>query len=740
MNDDQKELYNDLLNESNFAENITFTDKAHSNNVNFEDTLAFVKGFTSAWSVSNKVCESQKNTSLHNSLLIKTHCFNGVTNNTSILPLSNVCSSSKTITSKILPENVISNQQTDLKSWGLPPEIISKYHSKGIKNMFPWQVECLGNSRVLNDNGNLVYSAPTSAGKTLVAEILTIKTVLERQKKVMIILPFVSVVREKMFYFQDIFSESGIRVEGFMGSHSPPGGFQAIHIAICTIEKANSLVNNLLENGSIADLGAVVVDELHLLGDPHRGYILELLLTKLLYVTKKYEQIDIQIIGMSATLPNLSLLSEWLSADLYKTDFRPIPLEERYHHSGCVYKCNKEVIRKIESSEEFVNDKDNIVYLCLETILESCSVLIFCPTKNWCENLAQQIAGNFRSLGYSQSNYGKYLREQLNGPAISEVLEQLKASPAGLDHVLQQTISFGVAFHHAGLTMDERDIIEGAFKTNAIRVLVSTSTLSSGVNLPARRVIIRSPTFHSKPINIQTYKQMVGRAGRMGIDTAGESILICSANDKNVAEGLICGTLDPISSCLEGGDKLVRAVLEAIASQVANTPEDVQLFINCTLLLNSLDKNESREEYSEETVKQLVHYELIRLQNTSDELFYVATPLGKACLSSSMSPQDGLALFKELQKARECFVLETDLHMIYLVTPYSICSQWGELNWMHLLNLWDGLSKAMKRVGEMVGIQESLIYRCVRGAVKMDSPAMHCKLQVLRRYKIKINF
>lgn len=81
---------------------------------------------------------------------------------------------------------------------------------------------------------------------------------------------------------------------------------------------------------------------------------------------------------------------------------------------------------------------------------------------------------------------------------------------------MKQTISYAVAFHHAGLTYDERDIIESAFCRTKLRVIVATSTLSSGVNLPARRVIIRTPMFANKPMCSLTYKQMIGRAGRMG--------------------------------------------------------------------------------------------------------------------------------------------------------------------------------------------------------------------------------
>lgn len=89
-----------------------------------------------------------------------------------------------------------------IRNWNLPKSIVNEYQKKNVIEMFDWQVECLQNSKVLFEGANLVYSAPTSAGKTLVSEILMIKSIVERKKKALFILPFVSVVREKMFYLQ----------------------------------------------------------------------------------------------------------------------------------------------------------------------------------------------------------------------------------------------------------------------------------------------------------------------------------------------------------------------------------------------------------------------------------------------------------------------------------------------------------------------------------------------------------
>ncbi|XP_064071522.1 DNA polymerase theta-like [Vanessa tameamea] len=624
------------------------------------------------------------------------------------------------------------NLNKKLNNWGLPREIANKYELRGITEMFDWQVDCLANPKILSDCRNLLYSAPTSAGKTLVAEILTIKTVLERQKKVIIILPFVSIVREKMFYLQDILSSSGIRVEGFMGSQSPPGGLQAVHVAICTIEKANSLINKLLEEGNISELGAVVVDELHLLGDPHRGYILELLLTKIKYVSLTLQDVKVQIVGMSATLPNLGILASWLDAELFITEFRPIPLNEYCLVGNKYYDKSGQYIGLLEDPKVLGIEGDYVLSLCLETLRDGCSILIFCMTKNWCENLAQSIASSFYKLGCSSNEQGMVLREQLKSQSILETLEQLKNCPVGLDQILKNIVSFGVAYHHAGLTFDERDIIEGGFKSGAIRVLVATSTLSSGVNLPARKVIIRSPVFQKQPINILSYKQMVGRAGRMGKDIKGESVLICTPGEQKIGFDLMMGNLEPVKSCIENEDKFMRAILEMIASKDVCKKSDLDLYTKCTLLFNQECMEHSQNFLLGNTLKELVHCELIRIQNDGDSSKYVATSLGRACLSSSMAPNDGLSLFCELQKARQCLVLETDLHLIYLVTPYSVSSQWNNIDWLHLLTLWESLTAAMKRVGELVGVQESFIIRCLRGTKQFNNN--YNKLNIHKRF------
>ncbi|XP_035992816.1 DNA polymerase theta [Fundulus heteroclitus] len=637
-----------------------------------------------------------------------------------------------------------------LSSWGLPKPVLERYQHHGVTRMFEWQAQCLAVGQALR-GGNLVYSAPTSAGKTLVSELLILKRVLETRRKALFILPFVSVAKEKMHYLQSVFEEAGIRVEGYMGSTSAAGGFTTLDVAVCTIEKANSLINRLIEENSMDLLGVVVVDELHMVGDSGRGYLLELLLTKIRYIAQKQNTSGslaegVQIIGMSATLPNLSLLAGWLGADLYQTDYRPVPLQEHLKVGGNIYDRSLSVVRQFTPALNVKGDDDHIVSLCYETVREGHSVLLFCPSKNWCEKLADTIARAFFNLRNTDpQGEGVPPPVCLDTAGLVDVIAQLRRTPAGLDPILQRTVPWGVGFHHAGLTFDERDVLEGAFRQGLVRVLAATSTLSSGVNLPARRVVIRTPVFNGRLLDPLTYKQMAGRAGRKGVDTTGESVLVCKQNEHQKGISLLQGALQPISSCLvrrEGEGvttSMLRAILEVIVGGVASSPRDVRLYASCSLLAASMRDDggkESTEETSSGAIEACVDWlmgnEFISIQRDGQDEQYCPTQLGAATLSSSLSPPEALGIFADLQRAMKGFVLESDLHILYLITP--LYAEWTTIDWYQFFCLWEQLPSSMKRVAELVGVQEGFLARSVSGKIVAKTEKQLRQMAVHKRF------
>ncbi|KAJ3338834.1 hypothetical protein HDU91_001112, partial [Kappamyces sp. JEL0680] len=218
--------------------------------------------------------------------------------------------------------DAMSRAAAESVSLGLHPTLVSNLAHT---DLYPWQLECLRLPSVLHQGRNLVFSAPTSAGKSLVGELVMVTNVLRnRPRKAIFILPFISIVVEKYASIQKLVQGLPLRVGAYYGN-APSPSLDDVDIAICTIEKANSLVNKLVQEQKLAGtISCIVVDEMHMLGSEQRGYLLELLLTKVLLVGMG----ELQVIGMSATVPNIDIVAKWLDATLFTTAFRPVQLQE----------------------------------------------------------------------------------------------------------------------------------------------------------------------------------------------------------------------------------------------------------------------------------------------------------------------------------------------------------------------------------------------------------------------------
>ncbi|XP_032488142.1 helicase POLQ-like isoform X2 [Phocoena sinus] len=616
--------------------------------------------------------------------------------------------------------------------YSLPSKVRDLYvQFKGIEKLYEWQHACLTLNSV-QERKNLIYSLPTSGGKTLVAEILMLQELLCRRKDVLMILPYVAIVQEKISGLSSFGVELGFFVEEYAGSK---GKFPPIKrrekksLYIATIEKGHSLVNSLIETERINSLGLVVVDELHMIGEGSRGAILEMTLAKILYTSK-----TTQIIGMSATLNNVEDLQEFLQAEYYTSQFRPVELKEYLKIKDTIY----EVDSKAENGMTFSRllnykysdtlkkmDPDHLIALVTE-VIPNYSCLVFCPTKKNCENVAEMICKIL------SKEYLKHKEKEKH-----EVIKNLKnISNGNLCPVLKHTIPFGVAYHHGGLTSDERKLLEEAYSAGVLCLFTCTSTLAAGVNLPARRVILRAPYVGKEFLKKNQYKQMIGRAGRAGIDSTGESILILQEKDKQQVLELISRPLENCYSQLvqEFTKGIQTLFLSLIGLKIATNLGDIYHFMSGTFFgvqQKILLKERSLWEITVESLRYLTEKGLLQndtiltekgllqkdtIHGSEEEFQYSfhITKLGRASFKGAIDLAYCDNLYRDLKKGLEGLVLESLLHLIYLTTPYDMASQCHP-DWMIYFRQFSQLSPAEQNVAVLVGVSENFIGKKASG-------------------------
>ncbi|OQE39200.1 hypothetical protein PENCOP_c007G04315 [Penicillium coprophilum] len=645
--------------------------------------------------------------------------------------------------------------------YGLPPTLTANFAALGVRSIYPWQASCLLARGLLSGERHLVYTAPTGGGKSLVADVLLLKRIIENPgRKALLVLPYVALVQEKLKWMRRIVQDvernlthdeddskfprrwkqlhKNIRVTGFFGGSRTTATWADTDIAVCTIEKANSLINNAIEECSIGELGVVVLDELHMLDDEHRGYLLELMVTKLLLL-----QQDIQIVGMSATLSNTEMLAQWMNAKFYISTYRPIPIDEYLVYENGIYPAatSRQLFqtaskltaaaslhdtipphRIIEPSifKQLSNSATNaMVALAVETAAVGFGSLVFCGSRSACQVHAATIG---EAMPPAQP-------EELNKRL--DLLAELRSLACGLDPVLETTIIKGTGFHNAGMTTEERELIAQAYDQGVIKVLVATCSLAAGVNLPARRVIINGARMGRELVGPAMLRQMCGRAGRKGKDNAGETYLICVKADMQAVCDLLDADMPAIESCLAPEKRgLKRALLEAVATGLVSGCEAIKEYVRCTLLYRSLDKKIAYT-IMKSALQELVDEELLIFR---DDESYEATPLGQAVVASSFSPEDGLFVHEELKRALQAFVMDGDMHIFYMFTPLQAAMN-TPIDWQIFRDQLDRLDESGLRALQFVGVQPGFVNTMVQSgaSLKETTPAQINQARIYRR-------
>ncbi|EDV96295.1 helicase POLQ-like [Drosophila grimshawi] len=596
--------------------------------------------------------------------------------------------------------------------YGLPDRVKSLiFEHKGIKSLYEWQDECL-NLPAIRKRKNLIYALPTSGGKTLVAEILILRELLCRERNVLFILPYVSIVQEKVSAMSPFAIALDFIVDEYTagkGKCPPQPQRKRRSLFIASIEKGAVLMDSLIDAERPHEIGLVVVDELHLIGERGRGATLEAFLTKVMFLNA-----NIQIVGMSATIGNLNEISAFLNADVYTRGFRPVELKEYIKCGNDLLEINAagQTLEEIFVPKRTVSynysaaveraDPDHLAGLITECAPEHCC-LVFCPTRKNCENVAlllSRIVPKQKFFEHRQSEKADLMK------ALDQICGIL--SP-----VLAKTLPYGIAYHHSGLTTDERKYIETAYRFGVITVICCTSTLAAGVNLPAKRVIIRAPYVGQEFMTLCKYKQMVGRAGRAGLGEAGESILITQSKDNLLVGQMLFSPMDKALSSMDQLEAvgLQSLILSVIGLNLADCRRDLNRLVNSTLLAVQAGSLEvAVDELVLRILRDMFKNKVLQLSesapkgkpNSSDIMTtqdvnpscraaadrrllisqstrFQLTSIGRAAFKAGIDYKRAFAIHKELQLAQQQLILTSYVHLLYLLVCFNSNERGDEL-------------------------------------------------------------
>jgi len=534
----------------------------------------------------------------------------------------------------------------ELSELGFPPEVIAQWSGRFPNGLNSLQLRAVNEYRILAGDSLLVV-APTTSGKTMIGELAALRAVMSG-KKAAFLLPYRALVNEKYEEFNSRYAPAGLRVVRCSGDATDgiaPALSGRYDLGFFTYETFLNLA--LASPRLLTQLGLLVVDEGQFITDPHRGITVELIFA--LMLRARHRGIKPQLVVLSAVIGNLNSFDRWLDLPLLTSRGRPVPLIEGVlDRRGTFQFVDVDGATKTEAlltpyqivqRRDKPSAQDVIVPLARHLVAKGEKLLIFRNMRGPAQGCAKYLS---KELGLSPAT------------AILEALPTQDLTAASRD--LRECISGGTAFHNTNLLRAEREEIEKGFRnpSGGIHVLAATTTLAAGINTPASTVILAENEFlgeDGRLFTVAEYKNMAGRAGRLGYNEIGKSIILAETpiERAQLFQKYVLGVPEEVKSSFDLRDLPTWTL--RLLSQVrgVRAVEIPGLLVNTFGGYSASRANPSWTANVEIDVAALVDRLLqLGLAEKQGDLIHL-TLLGRACGASSLSFESSLRLI-ELMK------------------------------------------------------------------------------------------
>jgi helicase len=537
----------------------------------------------------------------------------------------------------------------------LSESVLDQFKTNGIETLYPPQEAAV--EAGVCDGARLVAAIPTASGKTFIAEL----AMLSADGPALYIVPLRALAREKYETFDTLPTVSvGISTGDFDSAGEELAGNDVI---VATSEK----VDSALRNGAdwVDDLACVVVDEVHLLGAESRGPTLEVTLANL-----DRRAPGVQIVALSATVDNPGEIADWLDATLIESTWRPIDLRTGVS-DGRRIRFDDGSMPEIDPPEspnaadgDLAGQSAGSAGSAVDSPADAASEMTDetpDSTETTAALVAEAVANGGQCLAFvSSRTEAEQLADRLavetltTAAGVAREVRSLDGTEMG--RRLADCLRDGVAFHHAGLTNDHRAAVETAFRERDLAVICATPTLAAGVNVPARRVVVRDQQRYTGSgtewLPVLEVHQMCGRAGRPHLDPYGEAVLVTGDHDPEaVWDRYVEADPEAVESKLADPEALGTHVLSIVAAGFAQTRSGVLDVLDATFYAHQTPESDLGEILDDviEDLTSLGMIDVSTADNTDRSLG--ATPLGATVSRQYVTPNTGARIVEGIRTA-----------------------------------------------------------------------------------------